>query len=107
MLSIFGTIDNPTKYPSTGGSGFFVFLSNLLKFAGVVGGIILIVQLIMSGYGYLSAGGDPKKIEAAWTKIWQSLVGILIISSAMIVTGVIGRFIGIDILNPKIIGPQP
>lgn len=105
MLSIFGTIENPTKYPSTGGSGFFNFLSNLLKFAGVVAGIILVVQLIMGGYDYLNASGDPKKTEIAWAKIWQSLVGILIVSGAMVLAGVIGRLFGIDILNPTITGP--
>lgn len=105
MLSIFGTIDNPTKYPSTGGSGLFTFFSNLLKFAGVVAGIILVVQLIMGGYAYLNAGGNQKQIEDAWNKIWQSLVGILIVSGAMVLAGVIGRLFGIDILNPTITGP--
>lgn len=105
MLSIFGTINNPTKYPSTGGSGLFSFFSNLLKLAGVIAGIILIVQLIMGGYDYLNASGDPKKAEVAWTKIWQSLVGILIVSGAMVLAGVVGRLFGIDILNPTITGP--
>ncbi len=106
MLSIFGTIDNPTQYPSVAGSGFFTFFSNLLKLAGVIAGIILVVQLIMGGYDYLNASGDPKKAEAAWTKIWQSLVGILIVSAAMVIAGVVGRLFGIDILNPEITGPQ-
>ncbi len=108
MASPFGTITNPTKYQSTAGSGLFVFLSNLLKFAGVVAGIILIVQLIMGGYDYLNASGDPKKAEAAWTRIWHSILGILIVSAAMIIAGVVGRFVGIDVANPTITGPgQP
>lgn len=107
---IFGTIDNPTKYGLTGekGQGLFDFLSNVFKFAAVAGGIYLIIQIILAGFDYINASGDPKKTEIAWAKIWQSIVGLLIISSAFIIAGVVGRFTGIDILNPVIKGPgQP
>ena len=55
MLSIFGTISNPTNIPSVKGSGFFTFLSTIFKFAGVVAGIIMVVQIIMAGFDYMSA----------------------------------------------------
>jgi len=106
MIGIFGNIVNPTTYTSSGGSGLFTFLSNILKFVGVIGGIYMIIQIIMAGFDYISASGDTKKTEIAWAKIWQSILGLVIISSAFIIAGLVGRFTGINILKPTIYGPK-
>lgn len=102
MLQMFGTIDNPTSYQSNDGSGLFTLLSNIFKFAAIAAGIFFIVQLILAGYGYLSSNGDPKKTEAAWAKIIQSLIGLVIVASAFVITSVVGAFLGINILQPTI-----
>ena len=114
MIGIFGDILPPPaiqKYQQLGngqaGSGLIVFMSNLFKRAGAIGGIYLVFQLIIAGYAYLSANGDPKNTEKAWNQIWQSLLGMVIIASAFIIAGVIGRITGINILNPTIYGPGP
>lgn len=108
--SVFGNIAAPVQnnpYFSLGqGKGLFLLLSNLFKIIGIIGGIYMVIQFITAGYSYISANGDPKKIEAAWTKIWQSMVGLVIIASAFVLAAVVGRLTGIDILNPKIVGPN-
>jgi hypothetical protein len=107
MLGIFGNIDNPTAYgtETDGGQGLFSLISNILKFAGVIAGLFFILQIILAGYGYISANGDPKKTQEAWTKIWQSALGLAIVGSAFVLASVIGNVFGIDILNPVILGP--
>ncbi|MFA6602857.1 MAG: hypothetical protein WCT01_03575 [Candidatus Shapirobacteria bacterium] len=103
---LIGTINNPNpQYPSTGGTGLFVFMSNLFKLAGTIGGLILVFQLVTAGFGYLTAEGDAKKTAMAFTKIWQSLLGLIIIASAFIIAGVAERLTGIKIINPVIYGP--
>jgi hypothetical protein len=102
MLQIFGTINNPTKYQSTGGSGLFTLLSNIFKLAGVIAGIFFIVQLIFAGYGYLSSNGDPKKTEAAWAKITQSLIGLIVVASAFVIASIVGSILGMDFINGTI-----
>lgn len=106
MIGIFGTIDNPTKYVSDQGSGLFTFISNIFKLLVFVGGIYLVVQIILAGFTYISANGDVKKTEAAWAKIWQSLIGFIIIAAAFVIAAVVGKITGIDILKPTIYGPQ-
>ena len=106
MLQIFWTIKDPTNYNSQEGSGLFDLLSNIFKLAGVVAGIFFVAQLIIAGYGYISASGDPKKTEAAWNKIVQSIIGIAIVAGAFIVASVVGAILGIDIINPQIYGPN-
>lgn len=106
MPGIIGNISSPTKYASTNGSGLFALLNNIFKLVGVVAGIFFIVQIIMAGFTYLSASGDPKKTETAFAKIWQSIIGLIIVTSAFIIAGFIGQITGIDPLNPTIYGPQ-
>ena len=107
MLGIFGTIENPTKYgtETDGGQGLFLLISNILKLAGVIAGLFFVVQIIIAGYLYISANGDPKKTEAAWAQIYQSAIGLAIVATAFVLASVIGKIFGIDILNPVIYGP--
>lgn len=105
MLGLLGTIDNPTKYTGNSGQGLFLFISNVFKLAGVVAAIILIFRIISAGYTYLSASGDPKKFQQASDTITQSILGMVIVASAFILAGLVGRLTGINILNPTIYGP--
>ena len=99
---MFGTIENPTGYQSQDGSGIFTLLNNIFNLAGVIAGIFFIIQLITAGYGYISSNGDPKKTEAAWAKITQSLIGLIIVATAFVIVSVVGSFLNINILEPTI-----
>jgi hypothetical protein len=103
---LIGTVNNPNpQYGGAAGEGLFKFMSNLFKLAGTIGGLFLVFQLVTAGFGYLTAEGDAKKTAMAWAKIWQSLLGLIIIASAFILAGVAERLTGIKILNPVIYGP--
>lgn len=112
-LSIFGRIETPPgveKYGGIayGGTGLIDFLSNIIKLIAVGGGLFSLINLILAGLGYISASGDPKKTAAAWSKIWMSLVGLLIIVSSFVLAAVFGYiFFGkwSAILAPQIYGP--
>jgi len=109
MFAIFGTIDKPLNNAlfnsGSQGQGLFLFISNLFKVVGVIAGIYMVFQFIFAGYMYLSAEGDVKKTLLAWTKIWQSVLGFVIIASAFVLAALIGRITGINILAPEINGP--
>jgi len=105
FTAIFGEIKNPTTL-ANGPEGFFNFLSTIFKFSGVIAGLFFVAKIILAGFGYLSANGDEKKVAAAWATIWQSIIGLIIVSSAFVIAGIIGYIFGIDILNPTIVGPN-
>lgn len=117
MLGIFGEIKNPfsifgvTKYAEGVGPNFglIVFLNNLLRLIFLGAGLFAFLNLIIAGLGFISAEGDPKKISSAWAKIWQSLVGLLIIVSSFVLAAIFGQLIFGDagaILKPKLYGPK-
>jgi hypothetical protein len=112
---IFGNITNPLQQINPGGGygelsegGLINLLNNILRLMVAVAGIWAFLNLILAGYQFMSAGGDAKKVEEAWGKIWQSLVGLLIIVGSFVLAAIFGYLLFGDaaaILNPKIYGP--
>jgi len=114
MLQIFGHITNPYPTGYAGGIGtsfgLILFFNNLLKLITVVGGIFSFLQILMAGFGFISAGGDAKQIANCWNKIWQAGLGLVIIAVSFVLAAIFGFLILGDasaILSPNIYGPNP
>jgi len=112
MDDIFGPIEPPEaikKFSPTGDpSGLIILFNNLLRLLIVGGGIYALINFIIAGYLFMSAGNDPKKIDYAWAKIWQTMVGLLIIAVSFVLAMLISKILFGDaraILEPKIYGP--
>ncbi len=111
--AIFGQINNPYQGAYNTGnttdfSGGVLFFINILRLAFVVAGLLVLLNLVIAGFQFLNAQGDPKAIEQAWNKIWQSLVGLLIIVSSFIIIGLTSFIFFGDpmfILRPTVYGP--
>jgi hypothetical protein len=106
---IVGQITNPALPSAYQGIGTIgLFLTNILRFIFVAAGIYAFFNLVMAGFKYMNAGGDPKVLSAAWAKIWQSLIGLTIIVGSFAVAVIIGQIIFGNpgfILDPQIYGP--
>lgn len=86
-------------------TGMMTFLNSLLRLLFVGAGLFAFTNIILAGFAFMSAGGDPKNITKAWEKIWQSIVGLLIIVISFILAAVIGLLLFNDIfyfLTPRI-----
>lgn len=111
IFGFFGDITPPEPFATKYGSyefGLMKFANNLLKFIIVGAGIFAFINIIVAGYNFLGAEGDPKKIEAAWKKIWQSMMGLTIVAGSFVLAAIFGWLIFKDpnaILKPKIYGP--
>lgn len=116
ILDIFGSIRNPfdilgvPEYAAPPGSqfGLIKFLNNLIRLLIMVGGLYAFFNLVLAGYGFLSAGDDPKKMASAWAKIWQSMMGLLFIIGSFVLAAIFGYLLFGNagaILNPRIYGP--
>lgn len=107
MDNIFGTI-KPPGFIDENPSGMIVLFNNILRLLIIIGGIYTLLNFILAGFQFISAGGDPKKIEAAWAKIWQSMIGLLIIVVSFALAALLGQILfhsPTAILNPRIYGP--
>lgn len=115
MNNIFGEINLPETFKYGGltgeggvGGGLIGFLNNIVRLLIIVGGLFAFFNLILAGYGFLSAGDDPKKMAGAWAKIWQSIMGLLFILGSFVLAAIFGYLLFGDpraILKPTIYGP--
>ncbi|MBI3980486.1 hypothetical protein HY345_00640 [Candidatus Microgenomates bacterium] len=71
-------------------------INDLVPYAFVAGGLLLMVFLTVGGFGLLTSGGDPKKIEAGKEKIVASLVGFFIVFGAYWIYILILFILGLD-----------
>ena len=113
---IVGTIKNPlpSAYQSaisTGGAsgGLMLFLTNVLRLVFVVAGVYAFLNFIIAGFQYMSAAGDSKALSAAWDRIWQSFVGLIVIVASFALAALMSQLLFGDpkfILNPVLYGPK-
>lgn len=111
MFDVIGNVNPPAFMKGSYANfnpGITAFISNLVKLITVIAGIFVLINLLLAGLQYISSQGDPKGVEAAWNKIWMSLVGMVIIAAAFVITAIISFILFGDasfILNPKVYGP--
>lgn len=85
--------------PSVGAGGAVtlgpvILLLNLgFKLAFIGAGLYAFINLITAGYQFISAGGDAKVVTAAWNKIQQTFMGVIIIVSSFLIAAIMGRII--------------
>ena len=75
----------------------------------IAAGVFGLINLLTSGIQWAAAGGNPDMIKQASSRIWMSLLGLVIVAAAFVFAGVIGLlFFGsaTAIINPVIYGPQ-
>ena len=78
--------------------------ANVLAAALGLAGIVLFVTLVMGGFSYLTAGGDPKKLEGAKGTITYAIYGIIFVALAYLFLRLIAIFTGVtSILNFQVV----
>lgn len=101
----FGCVLKPDQLPD---SGLLALLNNILRLVFIFAGIFAFLRFIVAGLTFMNAGGDVKKIQQAWTSIWQSLLGLIIMLGAFAMAVLMGQILFGSwdaILYPKIYGP--
>lgn len=75
-------------------------ISNTLVILTVVAGIAFTLYFLLGGLNWIVAGGDKGKIEKAKGMMTNGAIGLIVISVSYAITWIVGKALGIDILNP-------
>lgn len=92
--------------PTQNGAATLVGLETV--FGNVVGillgfaGIALFILLIVGGFKYITAGGDPKGVDSAKKTITYAIGGIVLIAAGYLILKFITQFTGVDVTQFKI-----
>ena len=74
-------------------------VSGLLPFIFVGAGLLLLLFLVIGGFGLLTSRGDPKAVEAAKGRITFALAGFIVIFVSYWIMQIIGRVLGIQAIQ--------
>lgn len=102
---IIGEVNPPADIGSVEQGALGVFIQRIIWILIIGAGIYALINLILAGYAFMSAGDDPKKIQGAWAKIWQTLLGLAFAAGAFVIAAIIGQLIfgeALSILKPEI-----
>lgn len=94
----FKAVTDPAKIGSD-------FITPIIILLIALAGIWALIQFVLGGFGYITAAGDPKKVQEAQSKLMHSIIGLVIIAASFVLAALIGAiFFGSAtfILNPTI-----
>ncbi|OGD83760.1 hypothetical protein A2572_00895 [Candidatus Collierbacteria bacterium RIFOXYD1_FULL_40_9] len=103
-VDVVGKIDVPTGVPSSLVSTT-PFVSGLVKFIMVVGGLFTFWQLLIGGFQFVSSGGDKGKVAEGTQKIQMAITGLVIMTASFVIISIISKLLFGEfffILAPKI-----
>lgn len=77
-------------------------ISQLLGWGVTVGGGIAFLMIVLAGFQMTTAGGDPKKVQAARELLVSAISGLVLIALSIVVLNFIGvSVLGLDNLGFK------
>jgi hypothetical protein len=103
------SIYNPYGNVDTDGAGLALLLGNALRIFFMVSGVLAFLNLTLAGFQYMMSGGDAKAMQSAWSRIYLSLVGLVLIVGSFALAAVFGYLLFADplfMVRPKIFGPE-
>lgn len=77
-------------------------VKRILNIAVRLAGIAVFVMLIVGGFQYLTAGGDPKKTQAAGSTITYAIFGLIALIILWFIFLLISKFSGIDVTKVEL-----
>jgi hypothetical protein len=84
-------LENNFTAPFTSGS-LMGIVGTILQIAFALAGLIATFYIILGGYNYITAGGNPEAIEAAKATLTNAIIGlILVLVSYLLVDFLLGQ----------------
>lgn len=102
----FGTITPPVTLPgATPGQVIGNIIERLIQILIIGAGLYALVNFVIAGYDFMSAGDDSKKVAGAWAKIWQTILGLAISAGSFVIAQIFSQVLfgqSFNILNPTL-----
>ncbi len=83
------------------GKNLELFLSNIIGALTIIAALSFLFYFVTGALNWISAGGDQGKISKARDQMVQGVIGMIVIVLSYALIGIIGTFLGVDILHPS------
>lgn len=101
LLAVKYTIKGPGLNPTSGVEATTMmekFISQLIGVLSLSAVVYFVIQIILAGYGFISSGGDEKKMEMNRAKLTNGILGLVIVIIAVGLGSLLAKLLGIN--NP-------
>jgi TRAP-type C4-dicarboxylate transport system permease small subunit len=65
-------------------------------------GLAFFIMLVLGGFKYMTAGGDPKAVESAKNTLTYAIAGLVLIALSYLILVFIEQFTGVNVTEFKI-----
>ena len=90
----FGKVVAPPQVAAlVGKGGLSALVGAILKTLIIGAGVYALFNFVLAGYDYISSSGDPKGIQAATSRITQSIIGLVVAAGAFLIAGLVGQIV--------------
>ncbi|MDP2670936.1 MAG: hypothetical protein Q8P13_00485 [bacterium] len=72
-----------------------VLFGNVLNAIAILAGFVVLIYLIIGGFRYMTAQGDPKALSQARLTLFWAVAGLVFIIASYLIIGFIAQFTGI------------
>lgn len=105
-LGPWGDIANLGAGPWVAGLAVSDIFSRILGILTIVAGLWFIIHLVSAAFDYINAGENEELIRKVHQKLINNFIGLAIVVMAYALTAIVGRLVGLNILNPQDIIPK-
>lgn len=74
-------------------------LKNVLVIIFTLAAVLVLFMLAWGAFQWITSGGDKEAVDKARKRITASLIGLALLALAYLLAVVVGRLVGIDVLN--------
>src|SRR4030043_158737 len=73
---------------------------NLVIVAFFAAGLFFFIQVLVGGLSWINAGGDPKAMDSARSRITNAVIGLVIVAASFGIALIVTSALGINIFQP-------
>jgi len=88
-----------TTTQQAGGMVVYI-LSRVVGFLTIAASLWFLIQILIAGLAWISAGGEKNKLTEARERLTNSFIGLVVVVAAWAILALTGVFFGVEFTNP-------
>lgn len=93
----------PWTWGKSGADIIAELIGKFLNLAFMIGGVVLLAMIIISGFQWMTAGGDKQAIAAARGRLTSAIIGFVLLASTYAILSFVGDVLQVKFLQELII----
>lgn len=80
-------------------SGFSYWFSQFLAITLVIASILVVINLVLGSFKWITSGGDTGKVQEAQQQITHSIIGLIVLAAVLATFVLLSNFLGLEVIT--------